>query len=116
MAEKLVDLALKKMNVCPMKFLKQIFAQADNWNLERVDYEYHKLEVYYQTDKYIRDKKGLMQESTLTIIRTMKKHLLSFQDYTQTPITFDSFNTKFYESFVRYLTYDIPLRRRSDII
>jgi hypothetical protein len=78
-AEKLVDYAVKKNNLCPMRFLKKNFREGDNFYLEQLDYDHHKLDVFYQIEKYITDKKDLVQPCTLTVIRSMKKHLLSFQ-------------------------------------
>jgi hypothetical protein len=49
----------------------------------------------------------------VTVIRTMKKHLYSFQEYIGYLITFDSFNAVFYDQFVRYLTFEIPVMRRA---
>lgn len=69
-------------------------------------------DVFYQLDQYIRDKTGLVQPATLTVIRSMKKHLASFQAHLGYTITFDKIDVKFYEQFVRYLTYEIPLLRR----
>ncbi|MBK8088890.1 MAG: tyrosine-type recombinase/integrase [Chitinophagaceae bacterium] len=46
----------------------------------------------------------------------MKAHLQLFQEYRNEPITFDSFDARFYEDFVFYLTYEIPQVRRIDLI
>lgn len=70
---------------------------------------------FYQIEKYIRDKRDLVQESTLTTIRCMKKHLLCFQEHQKMAINFDSFDTGFYERFVKYLIYEIPLLRRNKL-
>jgi integrase len=69
-------------------------------------------DVFYQLEQYIRDKSGLVQPNTVTVMRIMKKHLLSFQTQTGYNITFDRIDATFYEQFVRYLTYEIPLMRR----
>ena len=71
--------------------------------------------VFYEIEKYIIDKRDLVQQWTLTVIRTMKKHLFSFQEYKKSLITFQSFDARIYEAFVKYLTYEIPLMRRSKI-
>jgi hypothetical protein len=115
-AEKLVDYALKNANTCPRRFLKKNFKQAGDHYLQMVGYDFQKLDVFYQIDKYIRDKYGLVQPSTLTTIRTMKKHLLCYQDYQRKTITFDSFNISFYEHFIKYLTFEVPLLRRNKLI
>ena len=51
-----------------------------------------------------------------TVIRTMKTHLLSFQTYIGYKITFDIFGGVFYDQFVRYLTFEIPIMRRAQVI
>lgn len=79
-AEKIVDFALKNANTCPVRFLKKNFKLAGDKYFEQAGYNYYKLDVFYQIEKYIRDKRDLVQESTLTTIRTMKKHLLYFQE------------------------------------
>jgi hypothetical protein len=114
-AEMLVDYALKNANTCPVRFLKRNFKQAGNQYLRQVGYDFQKLDVFYQIDKYIRDKRDLVQESTLTTIRCMKKHLLCFQEHQKMAINFDSFDTSFYERFVKYLIYEIPLLRRNKL-
>ena len=43
----------------------------------------------------------------------MKKHLLSFQTYIGYKVTFESFTGIFYDQFVRYLTFEIPVMRRA---
>src|SRR5688572_8323194 len=39
-AEKLIDYAIKKNNLCPMTFLKKNFREADNSYLEQQDYDH----------------------------------------------------------------------------
>lgn len=46
----------------------------------------------------------------------MRKNLLNYQDYQRISITFDSFDASFYERFIKYLTYEIPLLRRNKLI
>ena len=58
----------------------------------------------------------MVSAATLTVIRTMKKHLLSFQEYIGYKITFEIFNAVFYEQFVRYLTFEIPIMRRARVL
>ena len=115
-AEKLVDYALKQANTCPLRFLKKNFKQAGDYYLQQVGYDFQKLDVFYQIDQYIRDKYGMVQPSTLTTIRTMKKHLLCYQDYQKKAISFEAFNICFYEHFVKYLTFEVPLLRRNKLV
>jgi integrase len=113
-AEQLIDYALQSA-ICPISFLKNNFEFKDFTYLEKVGYDYSKLDVFYQIDRYINDKRGLVQPTTLNVFREMKKHLLCFQDYEKKQITFDSFNVGFYERFVKYLTYDAPLIGRTKV-
>jgi hypothetical protein len=46
----------------------------------------------------------------------MKAHLRLFEEYRKEVITFDSFDARFYEEFVSYLTYEVPQVRRKEII
>lgn len=46
----------------------------------------------------------------------MKMHLQRFQEYKGEAITFDSFDVRFYEQFVHFLTYEIHQYRRKPII
>ncbi len=70
-----MDYALQNANTCPIRFLKKNFKQAGDRYFEQVGYDPQKLDVFYQIEKYIRDKTDLVQATTLTTIRTMKKHL-----------------------------------------
>jgi len=108
-----VDYALKNANTCPVRFLKKNFRQAGDRYLQQAGYDFQKLDVFYQIDN---DKSGLVKNTTLTTIRSMKKHLSSYQDHQKMTINFDSFDTGFYERFVKYLTYEIPLLRRNKLV
>jgi integrase len=111
-AESIIDYAVRKTHTCPMRFLNRNFPLADSLKLEQMDDSNRHQDVFYQLDQYIRDKTGLVQPATLTVIRSMKKHLASFETYLGYSITFDVIDAKFYEQFVRYLTYEIPLLRK----
>lgn len=115
-AEKLIDYAIRSLNTCPVRFLKRNFKRSINLYPDYTDYDKNKLNVFSQIDLYLRDKTGLVQEATLTTIRTMKKHLAAFQEVRKIEITFDSFDLTFYNNFLRYLTYEYPLLRRSKLI
>ena len=99
-----------------MRFLKRNFVHEDLTYLEKVRYDHFKLDVFYQIDRYIYDKRDLVQEPTLTGIRCMKRHLLEFQEHQKISITFDSFGINFYERFVKHLTYDAFLLRRTKLV
>ena len=74
------------------------------------------LDVFYHIDDYVKGKEGNVKKCTINVINAMKAHLALFQAYRKEPITFDSFDAKFYEDFVKYLTYDIPQVRRKELI
>ena len=115
-AEKIIQYALRRKQGCALEFLKRNFHLPDCWDVDQMEEDDDKLSVFHQIDRYIEDKQGMVQPSTITVIRTMKKHLLSFQIYIGYQITFESFNAVFYEQFVRYLTFEIPVMRRTKII
>ncbi len=114
--ERLVDYALVYGNTCSVQFLKKNFnGSGDNYT-DQPTSSYKKLDVFYQIEKYIRDKEDMVQPGTLTTIRSMKKHLLCYQQHKKILVTFDSFDANFYSHFVRYLTYDVPLLRRNRVV
>lgn len=95
-----------------MQFLKNNFLLSDRWQIEQMPEEKNKLDVFYQIDQYSNEKKDQVRPCTINIIRTMKAHLKSFESYRKIPITIDSFDFHFYEEFMHYLTYEIPLMRK----
>ena len=115
-AERIVLYAIKHGHDCPLAFLKRNFHLPDCWDLDQLEVDDNNLSVFYQIDRYLKDKKGMVQPATATVIRTMKKHLLSFQEYMGYKITFDRFTAVFYEQFVRYLTFEIPVMRRKRLL
>lgn len=115
-AEKIIKYAIKHKHTCPMSFLKRNFRLPDCWDLDQLEEENNALSVFYQIDRYLEDKKCMVSPATITVIKTMKKHLLSFQEYIGYKITFDSFDMVLYEQFVRYLTFEIPIMRRAKVI
>lgn len=115
-AERVITYAIKKNLGCPMQFLKRNFRLPDCWDLDQVEEDNNNLSVFYQIERYIDDKKMMVQPSTVTVIKTMKKHLLSFQNYIGYKVTFESFNAVLYDQLVRYLTFEIPIMRRARVI
>jgi integrase len=113
-AEKLVDYALLNA-ICPLRFLKNNFGFKDFTYLEKVGYDRSKLDLFFQIDRYLHDKRNLVQQPTIQAIRSMKKHLLGFQNYEKKQITFDCIDVGFYERFLQYLTYDAPLLSRKKL-
>jgi hypothetical protein len=114
-AEKIIRYALSH-NTCPIRCLKRNFNLSEIWDLNQMEDENNSLCVFNQIECYLRDKRGMVSPSTITVIKTMKKHLFSFQEYIGRKVVFDSLNAVFYEQFVKYLTFDIPLMRRNTIL
>jgi hypothetical protein len=115
-AERIINYALKNNHTCPMQFLKRNFRLPDCWDFDHMEDENNSLSVFYQIDRYLDNKRGMILPSTVTVIKTMKKHLIAFQEYIGYKITFDRFDAVFYEQFVRYLTFDFPLMRRTILL
>ena len=114
-AEKIIRYAIKRGHACPMRFLKRNIRLPDCWDLDQMEDD-DDLSVFNQIDKYLEDKKWMVKPCTVTVIKTMKKHLFSFQEYIGYKVTFESFNAVFYDQFVRYLTFEMPVMRRAIVI
>ncbi|OQP60138.1 hypothetical protein A3860_34220 [Niastella vici] len=112
-AEQIVDYAFQDANTNPIRFLKRYFKEGDDQYLHHVDYDNNIKDVFYQMDLYIESKTGLVKDATLSTLRQMKRHVQAFQRYKKKKFTFDSFGLDFYQKFVKYLTYDIPVLRRN---
>ena len=115
-AEDMVTYALKQRNTCPLKFLKENFHLQENWKLEQMSDLKKNLDVYYNIEDYVKSKESTVKHCTINVINAMKAHVKSFETFRKEPITFDSFDMNFYESFVKYLTYDIVQLRRKEVI
>lgn len=106
----------KKINACPLDFLKTNFPLADSWEIKQMKEDKNELNVYYQIDLYAEERKPEVKQVTINVINEMKAHLQAFEKYRGVPITFDSFDFEFYKTFVRYLTYDYPLKRKKKLV
>lgn len=115
-AEDMVRQAKSRRNVCPMEFLKLNFPLSDKWRIEQMKDKRSELDVFRQIDNYIKEKKDTVRVCTINVIGTMKAHLKSYEEYRKAPITFDSFDFLFYEEFLQYLTYEIPLLRKKELV
>ncbi|MFY0256523.1 site-specific integrase [Chitinophaga sp. 30R24] len=73
-------------------------------------------DFFYQVDDYIKCKTGKVSEGTLKNYKNMKDHILAFQDFRKGPVTFDSFDFNFYESFVDFMTRNYVHKRRKEEI
>lgn len=54
-------------------------------------------------DKYIEDHKATREAGSLTVYRTLKKHLQNYQQDTRRKVTFDNIDYSFFQSFQNYL-------------
>ncbi len=115
-AEDMITYALKQSGTCPMKFLKNNFHLQENWKMEQMSDSAKSLNIYSNIDDYVRSKESTVKRCTINVINAMKTHLMSFENYRDEAITFDSFDVYFYEDFVKFLTYDIVQLRRKDLI
>jgi hypothetical protein len=92
------------------------FHLPDCWELAQLEDANDSHSVFHQIDRYIEDKKPMVQSGTITVYRAMKKHLPAFQNHIGYKLTFDSFNAVLYEQLVPYLTFEIPITRRAKIV
>ncbi len=115
-AEDMVEYALKNRNECPIKFLRANFHLTANWNLKQMANAGQNLNIYDNIDDYVNNKRTMVKRCTINVINAMKGHLKCFESYRREAITFDSFDFRFYEDFVRFLTYDIQHVRKKDIV
>lgn len=54
-------------------------------------------------DKYVEDHKATREAGSLTVYRTLKKHLQGYQQDTNRKVTFDKIDYSFFQSFQNYL-------------
>ena len=54
-------------------------------------------------DRYIDEHKATREKGSLTVYRTLKGHLIKYQNHTRQRITFDKIDYKFFQSFQNYL-------------
>lgn len=63
----------------------------------------HSNAVFDFIDKYIEDHKATRQPGTLTVFKSVKKHLANFQKATGNKVTFDKVDYSFFQSYQNYL-------------
>jgi integrase len=114
-AEDMVS-AAKKKGIDPMNFLKVNFPLADHWQIEQMKERKKDLDVYNNIDDYVEEKRSEVSQVTLNVINMMKVHVREYEVYSNTKITFDSFDFNFYQGFVRFLTYEYILTRKKEIV
>lgn len=116
-AEDLINYAISKNDISPVKFLKQKFNSGFEPLISMSQLKAQdNMDVFYHIDEYIKAKKDRVKRCTINVIGAMKNHLLSFQEYRKKTITFDSFDLTFYEEFVDYLIYEIPHSRKLEVV
>ena len=54
-------------------------------------------------DRYIRDNEGMRQKGSLTVYKSLKKHLSDFQQSNKIKVSFDTINFSFFEKFQSFL-------------
>lgn len=69
-------------------------------------------ELYATIDAYIQIKQRKVCEKAVATFKSMKEHLLAYQQHTKQKLTFKSFDYTFYESFVDFLAYDYKIPRK----
>ncbi|HNR17376.1 MAG TPA: phage integrase SAM-like domain and Arm DNA-binding domain-containing protein, partial [Chitinophagaceae bacterium] len=116
-AEDMVSYALKERNACPLKFLKENFhLDSSRWGFGQMSDVENSLDVFRHIDDYAKSKKSSVKPCTINVINAMKAHLKLFEEHRKELISFDSFDARFYEEFVSFLTYEIPQVRRKELI
>lgn len=72
-------------------------------------------ELFTQIDDYIKSKERKVAPITIRMYRTMKNHLLAYQEYRRIKLNFISFDYNFYQDFIDFLTFEYVQRRRKDV-
>ncbi|MBN9299829.1 MAG: site-specific integrase [Filimonas sp.] len=88
-------------------FLEEQAALATIPAVEVIDYSF-----FGQFDAYLLMKQKKVSGGTVTILNTVKKHLLDYQVFSGKPISFEKIDYNFYEGLLDFLTYDYRLMRR----
>jgi site-specific recombinase XerD len=106
--EDILILSKQDKNKSPIDFLKKNF-YLDNpiQTLSKINEDFNNLDVYKNFDSFIESKRLLINHRSLYAYYGVKKHLQAFEHYRKLPITFDSFDANFFESFATFLTYEI---------
>lgn len=71
--------------------------------------------VYAQFAAYISSKEKKVSKATLTVFNTVVEHLKAFEKYRKVPISFESFDYDFYESFIDFLLFEYVQPRRKEV-
>ena len=69
------------------------------------------LDFFAEMDVYIKSKERKICEKGLSNLKSLKTHLLAFQQFAKRPVTFSGLDYNFYCDFVDFLTYDYLIPR-----
>jgi len=72
-------------------------------------------ELFAQIDDYIIAKQRKVAPITLRMYRTMKNHLLAYQEYRKIKLNFSSLDFNWYEDFIDFLTFEYVQLRRKEV-
>lgn len=98
-----------QFEIVTSQMLKRYFLRENEKKVEENKLEERKEkspDVYEQIDEYIKVKTGKVSSATITVYENMKMHLKAFEEFRKQPITFESFDFNFYDSYVSFLTFD----------
>lgn len=113
LAEDLVELGEKRKVDNLIDFAKRHFSI--NLDLEELEKRLNNqkeaaealnLDVYHQIDQYIKSKQRQVSPKTIGVYKNVKDHLKAFENFSGKPISFDSFDFDFYETYVDFLAFD----------
>ncbi len=68
--------------------------------------------LFTELNEYITSKTKKVTKSGLCNFISLRDHLLAFQEFRKTPITFKSLDYNFYLEFVEFLTFEYKMRRK----
>jgi len=120
--EDLIEVAAKKKIDDNVTFIKTIFSPELNISdlsdgsfleIQAAGAGKNQLNVYHEIDEYIKVRYNKVSPATITIILNMKSHLKAFEKYRKLPITFESFDFNFYDTYIDFLTFHYVQNRFS---
>ena len=62
-----------------------------------------RVDLFDTLDRYIQEKSSSVSKDQIKDYRTLRKHLISFKEYSSQPVTFRNLNLIFYNEFMDYL-------------
>lgn len=127
LAEDLISFAAKNVIADKGNFVKKTFTPHFNiGSLEKVDDAENLIrlnknkvinkDIYFQIDDYIISKKNKVSTGMLHVYKQMKERLKAFEIYRKLPVSFNCLDYNFYDSFIEFLTYYYPHKRRKELL